>query len=273
MKLVLACCMAVASAKSIINLNPYDLDSRPTDAKTVEPANWIEEIDAMIGQECAVNPYILNLLINKLPAGDKVTQKTVWSSLRKCKDNSAVNHIMTLDYLVKNKPELYNNLLSGTNGHSAFDLNGDGVAEVSPLVVNFLDFTKVPGQSFRDNLKDWSKSKVYLNLLKWKSYNDIFNTMSLQRYQFWTRKANDLKTHREAAKVKYTDKLEQFRAYKPFVKPFLKKRVAPAAQPIYNQPKPIIPAQPMVNVISEEEQAETKPVQKVYQQPLIIKQN
>jgi len=269
MKLVFACCVAVASAKSIINLNPYNLDSRPTNVKTVEPASWLEEIDAAIGQDCAVNPYILNLLINKIPAGDMVTQSTVWSSLRKCKDNSAVNHIMTLDYLVKNKPELYNNLLSGSNGESAFDLNGDGVAEVSPLVVDFLDLTKVEGQSFRGNLKDWSNSKVYLNLLKWKQYNNIFNTMSLQKYQFWTRKVNDLNKHKDAAKIKYTDKMEQFRAYKPFVKPFmkpfggvLKKRIAKVA-PQFIQPKQIIPVKEMVNVISEEEQAEN-------QQPLMI---
>ena len=108
---------------------------------------------------------------------------------------------MTLDYLVKNKPELYNNLLSGSNGQSAFDPNGDGVHEVSPLVVDFLDLTKVEGQSFRDNLKDWSNSKVYLNLLKWKQYNNIFNTMSLQRYQFWTRKVNDLNKHRKLEKI------------------------------------------------------------------------
>jgi hypothetical protein len=265
MKLVFACCVAVASAKSIINLEQdrYLPGFVPTNVPTVEPAQWMEEIKETIGEDCAVNPYILNLLINKLPAGDKVTQSTVWSSLRKCKDNSAVNHIMTLDYLVKNKPELYNNLLSGSNGQSAFDPNGDGVHEVSPLVVDFLDLTKVEGQSFRDNLKDWSNSKVYLNLLKWKQYNNIFNTMSLQRYQFWTRKVNDLNKHKDAAKIEYTDKLEQFRAYKPFVEPFLKKRTAPVANPTFVQPKPIIPVQPMVNVISEEEQAEAKPVQQM----------
>lgn len=269
MKLVFACCVAVASAKSIIDLvpsNEYIPDFRPIegervgDFKTVEPAEWMEEIKETIGQDCAVNPYILNLLINKLPAGDKVTQSTVWSSLRKCKDNSAVNHIMTLDYLVKNKPELYNNLLSGSNGQSAFALkikpNGDRVHEVQPLVVDFLDLTKVEGQSFRDNLKDWSNSKVYLNLLKWKQYNNIFNTMSLQKYQFWTRKVNDLNKHKDAAKIEYTDKLEQFRAYTPFVSPFVSpfKRTAAkkVAKPTFVQPKPIIPVEPMVNVNSEE---------------------
>jgi len=63
--------------------------------------------------------------------------------------------------------------------------------------------------------------------------------------------------------------MEQFRAYKPFVKPFmkpfagvLKKRIAKVA-PQFIQPKQIIPVKEMVNVISEEEQAEN-------QQPLMI---
>ena len=75
--------------------------------------------------------------------------------------------------------------------------------------------------------------------------------------------------HKDAAVIKYTDKLEQFRAYKPFVKPFLKKRTAPVANPTFVQPKPIIPVQPMVNVISEEEQAEAKPVQLLDQMLLV----
>merc|ERR1711972_255400 len=121
--------------------------------------------------------------------------------------------------------------------------------------------------TFKQNLQDWSKSKVYFSMMKWKYYNDFFNGAPLQKFQFWTRKANDLKTHKADAEKKYTNKLERIREYKPFLKPFMRKEAAPIA-PIVQQPiiparpiipaQPIIPAEPMPIAVSQEEQAQQK---------------
>jgi hypothetical protein len=252
MKLVFASIFAaVASAL------PYNPDSRPSNPKIVEPASWIEEIEANIGQDCAVNPYILNLLIGKLPATQTAVQrKTVWSSLRKCKDNEAVKHIFTIDYLMKNKANLYNDLLEVGDGKSTFDHNNDGTKD---YVKDFLQLDTTGKKTFKQNLQDWSKSKVAVSMMKWKYYNDFFNGAPLQKFQFWTRKANDLKTHKADAEKKYTNKLEQIREYKPFLKPFMRKEIAPAAPVAPIVPiAPIIPAEPMPVAVSQEEQAEQK---------------
>lgn len=276
MKLVFASIFAAAiSAKSIINPKPYDLDGRPSDAKIVEPASWLEEVEANIGQDCAVNPYILNFLIGKAKAAGQSTigTKTIWSSLRKCKDNEAVKHVMTIEYLMKNKAELYNSMITD-DSTKALDFNGDGTKD---YVVDFLELadksaTGYTKKSFKDNLSGWSKKKTAINFMKWKYYNDLFNTMSLQKFQFWTRKANDFKLHKaDAEKMTHSDgtkytKFEQLREYKPFLKPFMRKAKAPAPQ-VPLQPMPVIPAQPIIPVqpmpvaVSDEEKAEQ---QKVY---------
>ena len=74
-----------------------------------------------------------------------------------------------------------------------------------------------------------------------------------------------LSSYKADAEKKYTNKLEQIREYKPFLKPFMRKEIAPAAPvaPIV----PIIPAEPMPVAVSQEEQAEQKylPVKKITQ--------
>jgi len=180
-------------------LVPYELDARPADSKIVEPASWVEEIQANIGQDCAVNPFILDFLLTKAPQNTNVQRSTVWKSLRKCKDNEAVKHIFTIDYLMKNKAELYGSLTSttledGSNPGTDVDHDNDGTND---YIVEFLHLHG--NKNFRENLKEWSKSKVYLNAMKWKMYNDLFNTMSLQKYQYWKRKAADLKLHKADA--------------------------------------------------------------------------
>jgi hypothetical protein len=250
MKLVFASFFALASAL------PYNPDHRPSNAKIVEPASWVEEIEANIGQDCAVNPYILNLLIGKLPSVTTAVQtKTVWSSLRKCKDNDAVKHIFTIDYLVKNKANLYNDLLEAGDGNSQLDHNNDGTKD---YVKDFLQLDTTGKKTFKANLQDWSKSKVYFSMMKWKYYNDFFNGAPLQKFQFWTRKANDLKTHKADAEKKYTNKLEQIREYKPFLTPFVKKQQPAAVVPVAVPVAPIIPVEPMPVAVSQEEQAEQK---------------
>ena len=118
--------------------------------------------------------------------------------------------------------------------------------------------------------------------MKWKMYNDLFNTMSLQKYQYWKRKAADLKLHKADAQAAYTNKLEQIRDQVPFLKPFMKKTtpivqkpilpvapdapVVPAAPIVPAQPiAPIVPQAPIVQIlpaeampvaVSQEEQAE-----------------
>lgn len=256
MKLVFASIFALASAL------PYNPDERPTDFKRVMPATWVEEIEANIGQDCAVNPYILNLLISKLPKTQTaVERKTVWSSLRKCKDNEGVKHIFTIDYLMKKKPKLYNDLLEVGDGKSTLDHNNDGTKD---YVKDFLQLDTTGKKTFKQNLQDWSKSKVYVSAMKWKYYNDFFNGAPLQKFQFWTRKANDYKTHKADAEKKYTNKLEQFREYKPFLTPFVKKQkpIAPVAPVVPVAPvapvAPIIPAEPMPVAVSQEEEQEQK---------------
>merc|ERR1712110_256321 len=277
MKLVFASIFAaVISAKSIINLQPYDLDARPSDTNIVEPATWLEELVADIGQDCAISPKILGFLIGKAKAAGqtKIGTDTVWASLRKCRTNDAVKHIMTMEYLMKNKADLYNSMIvDDTN--KALDFNGDGTKD---YVVDFLNLadksaTGYKKKSFKDSLSGWSKKKTAINFMKWKYYNDFFNHITLQKFQFWNRKINDLKLHKAAAEkkthpdgTKYT-KLEQFREYMPFlgksIHPYGKgKEPAVPTPPMPVLPlQPIIPAKPMPVAVSDEEQAEQ---QKVY---------
>jgi hypothetical protein len=155
---------------------------------------------------------------------------------------------------MKNKANLYNDLLEAGDGNSQLDHNNDGTKD---YVKDFLQLDTTGKKTFKQNLQDWSKSKVYFSMMKWRYYNDFFNGAPLQKFQFWTRKANDLKTHKADAEKKYTNKLEQIREYKPFLTPFVKKQHPAAVVPVAPV-APIIPVEPMPVAVSQEEQAEQK---------------
>lgn len=224
MKVVYASLIALVSSRSIIDLKPYNLDERPN----VTPNKKVTAGD------CQVNPWLLLTLFNRWtvdnPTAD-VKRSTIFKSLVQCKDNQDVKEIFTFDYMLKKKPELWNNLQT-----NPVPQTGKTLAERS--VVDLLDIDST-ADGFRKTLKDWSSSKVFMNMYKRKFWADQFNTPVAQRYQYVNRKYDSFKAARDEAKTHSAtasgvasiadgftanaksgdQKLEQFRFWAPYAKP------------------------------------------------------
>jgi len=228
MKVVYASLIALVSSRSIIDLKPYNLDERPN----VTPNKKVTAGD------CQVNPWLLLTLFNRLPDlapdGTKfdVKQSTIFKSLVKCKDNQDVKEIFTFDYMLKKKPELWNTLQA-----NPVPQTGKTLAEWS-VVTNLLDIDSTD-DGFLKTLKDWSSSKVFMNMYKRQFWANQFNTPGAQRYQYVNRKYDSFKDARKDAKTHSAtassvasiadgftanaksgdQKLEQFRFWAPYAKP------------------------------------------------------
>jgi len=227
MKFVYASIIALANAKSIINLKPYLLDERP------EP---VRAQFASQPNDCQVNPWILLSLVDQLAADtDKVKLDYAMKSLQKCKDNDHVKEVFTINYIMKKKPDLYANLVETDTGANA--INRDLDTTTNEKVKDLLQITD-PATTF----KAWSDSKVFINMYKWNAWNKLYNQKPLQSYQYLTRKVDSFKDQKTKAEAKtsnkqrnvgnpavmtpYTSseqKLMQLRDYLPFAQPVIKK--------------------------------------------------
>jgi hypothetical protein len=226
MKVIYASLFALASARSIINPKPYFLDERPVvkpDAQVTTPTS------------CTTNPWLLLSLINK-SAATKIGLDTAMKSLVKCKDNQHVREIFSLNYLMSNNKDLWTKLRVDPDGNAA---NGDQLVDILQL-------------DPKKDLKNWSDSKVFINMYKWKMYNDLYNKAPFPKYQYVQRKYNAFKTAKADAEkaVPKLDKLEQFREWAPYAQPVAK--LFSGAKPVKKVPivqepaKVVLPASAVV---------------------------
>jgi hypothetical protein len=177
---------------------------------------------------CKTNPWLLLSLINN-NAASKMDLATTMKSLVACKDNQHVREIFSLNYLMANNADLWNNLRVG------------GVANGNLVDLLQLDPKK--------DLASWTDSKVFINMYKWKLYNDLYNKAPFPKYQYVQRKFDSFKKAKAAAEKTNTDKLEQYREWAPYAKPLNKlfaqkpaQHFAPVAQQQYVAPKPVAQA-------------------------------
>jgi len=232
MKVIYASLFALANARSIINPKPYILDERPVIKDTAKPTT---------AGECTTNPWLLLSIINN-NAATKMDLATTMKSLVNCKDNQHVREIFSLNYLMANNAALWNNLRVG------------GVA-----TGNLVDLLQLDPKK---DLKNWSDSKVFINMYKWKLYNDLYNKAPFPKYQYVQRKFDSFKKAKAAAEknVLNVDKMEQFREWMPYAKPLAKafaapkpvvaKQFAPVVQQQYVAPKPVVIQQQAPAVVS-----------------------
>lgn len=165
-----------------VNPKIYKLDERPVPKRVEFPK---------VNGQCTVDPWILWMMVNREslvdgdkwewnpissqlipalqqhdesgpyfshgPAEDKFnSQKTVLQLLSNCQDNKDFRAIMSIDYLMTEKPET-----AADAGVSRFA----GLANSE--VYRFMGLQ--PGTS----LSEWGDSKVFMNLYKWRMYNQM----------------------------------------------------------------------------------------------------
>lgn len=191
----------------------YDPDFRPAAKAPVH----ILPSAGVNAANCKINPWLLMAFLNHAPAAS-VSQSALsrtgyatWSakslgmdfvlrSLQGCKDNQKVKDVFAINYLMEDKPELYKALSTGSTdaemGYKKYEV-GAKKGERKPLV-------DLLGIGSGKPLSDWSKSKVYINMYKWKVYNGLYNGTPMVQIKRFQDKFADWKKHRTDAAAEVT---------------------------------------------------------------------
>jgi len=236
--------------RSIINPDPYLPDERP---EVGAPIHVLPQA----GSGCKVNPWLLMAMLNHaVPATISKSSMTqigisgtgkntfptksvgldfVMKSLMACKDNEKVKEIFSLNYLMKDKPDLYKVLNTGATdadrGYKSYKVDGAR----DPLV----DLLGIKGTE----LSKWTKSKVFLNMYKWKLYNQLYSGQyqgsqgtPFVKYKYMKDKFNnlqveqkDVRTHDSAIKTS----LGEVPHWYPYIPSFINKKRATDRRPSY----------------------------------------
>jgi hypothetical protein len=200
------------------NPKPYLLDARPP-AK--EPVHILPSA-GLNANNCKVNPWLLMAMLNhpgtpeemmtfsaltvKGKTWDDKDKSTstypgkslgldfVMRSLEGCRDNQKARDVFAINYLMQDKPELYNVLYDPTEadtdekrGWKKYELNGNH----GPLV----PMLGLSGKPF----KDWTDSKVLINMYKWKIYNSLYSGTPMTAVKRFKEKYDLFKTERRDA--------------------------------------------------------------------------
>lgn len=164
---------------------PYLLDARPAATKPVHTG-----MPSFADADCKINPWLLMAFLEHDPSppvvvsqsaltktyGDKWPANSlgldfVMNSLQGCHNNQKVRDVFAIDFLMKDKPELYGALAAGsTDAEKGY--NTYKVGDVKGKFAGVKDLLQLEGTK---PFKDWSASKVYLNMYKWKVYNGLYS--------------------------------------------------------------------------------------------------
>jgi len=175
-----------------VNPKVYKLDERPTPMRVEFPKP---------NGQCTVSPWLLWMMLNRGSLSDGGSdggpdnsfpvlqqyytsdfvygpggsdenpgkaQNTVLQLLSNCRDNKEFRGIMSIDYIMNDKPSLASDA---------------GISEFGGLpnnpVYQFLGLQ--PGET----LSDWGDSKVFMNLYKWRVYNELMRgqLFGIKRFQ------------------------------------------------------------------------------------------
>ena len=122
-----------------VNPKIYKLDERPVPKRVEFPK---------VNAQCTVDPWILWMMVNRESLVD-VSRQNVLQLLSNCQDNKDFRAIMSIDYLMTEKPEI-----AADAGVS------ESVGLANSEVHQFMGLQ--PGTS----LSEWGDSKVFMNLYR-----------------------------------------------------------------------------------------------------------
>jgi len=233
------------------NPKAYDLDARPEPKEPVHIFPSAGENAA----NCKINPWLLMAFLNHAPVASvsksslsrtgyaswptkSLGMDFVLKSLRGCRDNQKVKDVFAMNYLMEDKPELYKSLSTGSTdaevGYKSYEITDGTGKKIPGDRAPLISMLGLKGKPF----SDWTASKVYINMYKWKVYNGLYNGTPMTQVKRFQEQFNDYKKHRADAAAEIAaqrklspadwtnpqEKLDELPHWMPYLPAFFRQR-------------------------------------------------